>query len=207
MVAKLAIPPGCAPVWGLPHPAHDATADTPWHNRSMTEALLVLYFVVLFATLIFKSRVVQGPWLFLLRAFFPNWKFFHAVGYVPHLHARCARRDESGQLQWTEWLSIYPRRKRRVIHLFHNADTNLGMGQQNLVDHFWSDLNDLPEGADPRQLVTYSMMERLVELELQAHHGAHTHLQFELRMVLDDVDGMKDCYTMLQSPVTACPGV
>jgi hypothetical protein len=51
------------------------------------------------------------------------------------------------------------------------------------------------------------MMERLVELELQAHHGAHTHHQFELRMVLDDVDGMKDCYTMLQSPVTACPGV
>ena len=118
----------------------------------MTEALLVLYFVVLFATLIFKSRVVQGPWLFLLRAFFPNWKFFHAVGYVPHLRARCARHDECGQL------------------------------------------------------VTYTMMERLVALELEARHGTHSHRQFELRMVLDDVGGEKDAYTMLQSPVIVCPG-
>lgn len=172
----------------------------------MTEALLVLYFVVLFATLIFKSRVVQGPWLFLLRAFFPNWKFFHAVGYVPHLRARCARHVECGQLVWMDWMLIYPRRRRHWAHLFHNTDTNLGLAQQNLVDHFWSDLNDLPDGADARQLVTYTMMERLVALELEARHGTHSHRQFELRMVLDDVGGEKDAYTMLQSPVIVCPG-
>lgn len=173
----------------------------------MTETLLVLYFVVLFATLIFKSRVVRGPWLFLLRAFFPNWKFFHAVGHVPHLMARCARPNPSGQLVWTDWMLIYPRRPRRWFHVFHNTDTNLGLGQQNLVDHFWGDLYDLPDGADASQLVTYAMMERLVALQLDAVHGAHSHRQFELRMVLDDVHGVKDAYTMLQSPVIACPGV
>lgn len=172
----------------------------------MTEVLLVLYFVALFATLIFKTRVLQGPWLFLLRAFFPNWKFFHAVGHVPHLHARCAMPGPTGQRQWTDWMVIYPRRPRKWSHLLHNADTNLGLGQQNLVDHFWSDLHDLPEGQDPRRLVTYTMVERLVALELEAAHGAHTHRQFELRMVLDDVQGVKDVYTMMQSPVIACHG-
>ena len=49
----------------------------------MLEALFLLYFLVLLATLVFKSRIVTGPWLFLLRAFFPNWKFFHATGNVP----------------------------------------------------------------------------------------------------------------------------
>ena len=170
----------------------------------MTEALLFLYFVVLFATLIFKSRVLRGPWLFLMRAFFPNWKFFHAVGYVPHLMARCANTDTNGDLTWTDWLEIYPRRQRRWFHVFHNADTNLGLAQQNLVDHFWGDLYDLPDGADARQLVTYAMMERLVALQLLDAHGAHSHRQFELRMVLDDVYGTKDVYTMMQSPVIAC---
>lgn len=172
----------------------------------MTEALLVLYFAALFATLVFKSRVLQGPWLFLLRAFFPNWKFFHEVGYVPHLCARSATPGPAGQLRWTDWHVIYPRRRRHLLHLLHNPHTNLGLGQQNLVDHFWSDLQDLPEGHDARQLVTYTMMERLVALELEALQGSHTHRQFELRMVLDDVQGPKDVYTMMQSPVIACHG-
>lgn len=170
----------------------------------MTELLLFLYFGILFATLVFKSRVIRGPWLFLLRAFFPNWKFFHAVGHVPHLMVRCAKPDKSEALVWTDWTLIYPRRPRRWFHLFHNTKTNLGLAQQNLVDHFWGDLYDLPDGADARPLVTYAMMERLVEIKLMEIYGPHTHRQFELRMVLDGVEGTLDAYTMIQSPVIEC---
>jgi len=42
----------------------------------MTELLFAAYFLLLIATLIFKTPIIKGPWLFLLRAFFPNWKFF-----------------------------------------------------------------------------------------------------------------------------------
>lgn len=173
----------------------------------MTEAIWVLYFVVLFATLISKSRVIRGPWLFLFRAFFPNWKFFHAVGHVPHLFARPVHLDRQDDTDAPAWLLIYPRRSRRWLHIVHNPDTNLGLAQQNLVDHFWGDLFDLPDGADARQLVTYAMVSRLVEQQLRAHFGALTHFQFELRMVLDDVQGVKEVYTMLQSPVTPCQSV
>ncbi len=167
----------------------------------MTEAVLVLYFAVLFSTLLFKSRVIHSQWLFLLRAFFPNWKFFDVVGHVPQLMARSAQGDAPEQLVWTDWLLIYPRRTRRWWHLFHNADTNLGLGQQNLVNHFWSDLDDLPDGDDARHLVTYTLMERLAQTHLQAHHGPYSHWQFELRMVLDGPQGVCDTYTMLQSPI------
>ena len=170
----------------------------------MTETLLILYFVVLFGTLLVKSPVVQSQWLFLLRGFFPNWKFFDVVGHVPHLMARSARDDGAEQLVWTDWVLIYPRRTRRWWHLFHNPDTNLALAQQTMVDHFWSDLNDLPEGGDARQLVTYTLMERLVQAQLHAHHGPYSHWQFELRMVLDDPRGVCDSYTMLQSPVSSC---
>ena len=87
---------------------------------------------------------------------------------------------------------------------FHNKKTNLGLAQQNLVDHFWGDLYDLPDGADARPLVTYAMMERLVEIKLMEIYGPHTHRQFELRMVLDGVEGTLDDYTMIQSPVIEC---
>lgn len=171
----------------------------------MTEALFVLYFVVLVATLVIKTPIIKGPWLFLLRAFFPNWKFFHAVGYVPHLYARSGVQLASGELQWSEWVLIYPRRVRRLSHWLHNPDTNLGLGQQNLVDHFWADLYDLPEGADPRGLVTYKMVSRLVDQVLRARNVNFTHSQFELRMVLDGRTANVDTQVMMTSPVvSAC---
>ncbi len=169
----------------------------------MTELLFAAYFLVLIATLIIKTPIIKGPWLFLLRAFFPNWKFFHAVGHVPHLYARSAVQLASGELQWSDWVLIYPRRIRRLSHLLHNPDTNLGLGQQNLVDHFWADLYDLPDGADPRNLVTYTMMARLVDQVLRARDLNFTHSQFELRMVLDGRSESVDTQVMMTSPVVA----
>ncbi len=167
----------------------------------MTEVLFVAYFLVLIASLLIKTPIIKGPWLFLMRAFFPNWKFFHAVGYVPHLYARSAVMQSSGELHWSDWVLIYPRHTRSLIHLIHNPDTNLGLGQQNLVDHFWADLYDLPEGNDPRQLVTYQMVSRLVSLVLRERDFNFTHSQFELRMALDDRTQTIDTYVMMTSPV------
>jgi hypothetical protein len=161
----------------------------------MTEVLFVLYFVVLVATLVIKTPIIKGPWLFLLRAFFPNWKFFHAVGYVPQL--------ASGEMQWSDWVLIYPRRVRRLMHLVHNPDTNIGLAQQNMVDHFWADLHDLPEGEDPRGLVSYKMMQRLCDQVLRARDVNFTHRQFELRMVLDGRSENVDTQVMMTSPVEA----
>ena len=169
----------------------------------MTEVLFILYFLVLVASLVIKTPIIKGPWLFLLRAFFPNWKFFHAVGYVPHLYARSAVQLTSGDLQWSDWVLIYPRRIRRLSHWVHNPDTNLGLAQQNLVDHFWADLHDLPEGVDPRGLVTYNMVSRLAEQVLRVRDENFNHSQFELRMVRDGRSDNVDTQVMMTSPVVA----
>ncbi len=170
----------------------------------MTEVLFAAYFVVLLATLVFKTPIVKGPWLFLLRAFFPNWKFFHAVGHVPQLFARAESYTESGDTRWSDWVLTYPRRTRRWYHLLHNPDTNLGLAQQNLVDHFWADLYDLPEGADPRGLVTYAMVSRLAHQFLSELHPDMRQYQFELRMVLSDRTQVVDTQVMMTAPVAAC---
>jgi hypothetical protein len=170
----------------------------------MTEVLFATYFVVLLATLVLKTPVVKGPWLFLLRAFFPNWKFFHAVGHIPQLYARAATPDPSGGAVWQDWVLIYPRSARRWYHLLHNTETNLALAQQNLVDHFWADLYDLPEGGDPRRLVTYAMVSRLAHQTLQSMHPAMQQYQFELRMVLSDRAQVVDTQVMMTAPEVSC---
>ncbi len=170
----------------------------------MTEVLFVVYFVVLLTTLVVKTPTVKGPWLFLLRAFFPNWKFFHAVGHVPQLFARAATLSQAGHSEWSDWALIYPRRARHWFHLLHNPDTNLGLAQQNLVDHFWADLYDLPDGADPRALVTYTMVSRLAQQVMRAQHPEMHQFQFELRMVLSDRTQVIDSQVMMTAPVAPC---
>jgi len=109
--------------------------------------LLLAYFGVLSLSLVFRKRTFRGPWLFLFRAFFPNWQFFHKVGSVPHLYIRY--QDALGA--WSEWQWVYPRRTRHWADLFHNPQGNLLLAQQNLVDHLSSDIKDLGEGADVRR--------------------------------------------------------
>jgi hypothetical protein len=158
------------------------------------------YFLVLALTLIYKTPQIRGPWIFLLRSFFPNWKFFHAVGYVPHLYARAAHVSNEGKLNWSEWEHLYPRTAQNFWHLFHNPVTNLGLAQQNLIDHFWADLNEAPEGFDPRNLVSYQMVAHLVEGVMLGKYPDHTQSQFELRMLLDSPTETTHTHVMMTSP-------
>jgi len=179
--------------------------------------MVAAYGALLLLTLVFKGPVLKGPWLFLLRSFFPNWKFFHAVGRVPHLYVRGfvglkAAGKAAGKAPsegWTDWQLVYPRRARGLGDLFHNAETNLLLAQQNLVDHFWADLVDLPDGADARQLVSFAMVDRLALNSTLAFWPEATQRQFELRMVLSDPkdtlgNNPADSETMLTTPVLPC---
>jgi hypothetical protein len=158
-----------------------------------TILLFVAYFALLAWTLRHRSRALQGRWWFYLRAFFPNWKFYHAVGRPPRLFTR-------GQLatgEWTDWQLAYPRRERRWFHIVHNADVNLALTHQNLVDHLAADINELPEGADLRTYVSYRLVARLAREALGEPVVAW---QFELR--LESPRG-EPPERMLQSPVLA----
>jgi hypothetical protein len=147
--------------------------------------------------------VVRGPWLFLLRSFFPNWKFFHAVGYVPHLYARAVQANKDGELTWSNWEHLYPRTSQSLLQLFHNPETNLGLAQQNLIDHFWADLNDSPDGCDPRNFVSYQMVAHFVKGLLNKKYPQHSHYQFELRMLLDNPSDTVHTHVMMTSPIEA----
>ncbi len=171
-----------------------------------TTLLIVAYFALLAINLRKRWGVIDGPWLFFFRAFFPNWKFYHGINHAPRLYVR----GQSAAGDWTDWRLVYPRLPRRKRHLFHNPAVNLALTHQNLVDHLANDINDLPERADVRDCVTYQLVSELARQAIeggrwgdqamiqQAPVSKLSAYQFEVRMELPEGQSNE---RMLQSPV------
>ena len=179
----------------------------------ITLVLVGVYFVWLaFFGLRRHRHLVQGPWLFFFRAFFPNWKFYHAAGKAPRLYVRAQGADGA----WGDWQRVYARMPWRAGHVLHNPVVNLALNHQNLVDHLWSDVQDLPEGGDIRERATYQLVTRLAHeavrggrwgevAMLSAPSPDAPHFQFELRMdaLLEHDRLPASSELVLQSPVLA----
>lgn len=165
--------------------------DTIMRAMELTTLLILAYFVWLAVALRKRQRTVQGPWLFLLRAFFPNWQFFHGLGPAPRLWVRA--QGQHGQ--WSHRQAVYPRLPRRAWHLLHNPAVNLALSHQNLVEHLATDVHDLAENADIRDCVSYQLVTRLARDAVQGGRWADTPMlhraggltpqafQFEIRLL------------------------
>jgi hypothetical protein len=173
----------------------------------LTALLVLAYFALLAWTLKRRGPALQGPWFFFLRAFFPNWKFFHAVGRAPRLYVR--GQEASGR--WSDWQLIYPRLPRRLSHLWHNPAVNLALTHQNLVDHLAGDINQLPEGDSIAHSVSYQLVTRLAQGAVQGGRWGEVPMlasalppciafQFEVRMERPDLGEGSDSVQMLLSP-------
>ena len=181
------------------------------HLTLVTLALIGVYFawLALFG-LRQQKPLAQGPWLFFFRAFFPNWKFYHAAGTAPRLYVRAQGEGAA----WSDWQRVYARIPHRTRHLLHNPVVNLALNHQNLVDHLWADVQDLPEGGDIRERVTYLLVTRLAQEAVRGGRWGEVPMlpqawpearefQFELRIdALQEQGGVPVCSDLvLQSPV------
>jgi hypothetical protein len=166
--------------------------------------LLAAYFLFLLISLKRRGQVISGPWLFLLRSFFPNWRFYHGPGNQPRLFWRI--HDESQQ--WTEWHMFMPRAEFHLSDWLHNPRNNLTLANQNLVDHLSADIVAMPDDGDVRDLVTYRLVmqlaRHLITCELLSPSIAlritPTHYQFQLRLVPAYVEPDEDM-AVLTSPM------
>ena len=118
--------------------------------------LISAYLFMLLLTLFWRGRELSGPSLFLLRGFFPNWRFYDRPGYQPRLYVRVRRCDGN----WTCWAVFMPRGRFRPFSLFHNPLNNLQHANQNLIDHLNSDIKELRDDQLVEQLVTYQLTAR-----------------------------------------------
>ena len=183
---------------------------------------LLLYFGFLALTLVVGSRVIQGPWLFLLRSFFPNWRFYHRVGQQALLQWRVRPQAFSGpgdskvaQQDWSAWQSVLPRAQRQLSHLLYNPHVNLKLANQNQLDHLVADLRESSDGATVGALVSYQLVQRIASQAAQqatitASITAATHWQFRVLLLppytalINDGNSLQadaDPHAVLTSPI------
>lgn len=171
-------------------------------TQTLTLALIAAYFAFVLGSLILRGREVSGPWWYLLRSFFPNWRFYHGFGSQPRLFTRL----QTPEGEWTEWQMFMPRAKFAAADLFHNPRNNLLLANQNLVDHLAFDIQTLPDAKSASKLVSYQMVMLLARSLLQ-QQGVGASLgpagyrwQFKVLQV-PPLQAPDDAMTILVSPV------
>lgn len=168
----------------------------PMTTATASLLLIAGYFLFLLISLKRRGQVISGPWLFLMRSFFPNWRFYHGPGNQPRLFWRI--QDENQQ--WTDWHMFMPRAKFNLRDWFHNPRNNLTLANQNLVDHLSADIIALPDDGDVRDLVTYRLVMQLARHLITRESLAPVHFQFQLRLVPAYVPPDEDM-AVLTSPI------
>ena len=165
-------------------------------TSALTLAFIAAYFVFVFGSLILRGREVSGPWWYLLRSFFPNWRFYHGFGSQPRLFTRTQQLDG----EWTEWQMFMPRARFSPRDLFHNPRNNLILANQNLVDHLAFDIQTLPEHQSASELVSYRMVRRLAHGLIQQQGLSGRNWQFQVLQV-PPLQTPNESMTILLSPV------
>lgn len=165
-------------------------------TSTLTLALIAAYFVFVFGSLILRGREVSGPWWYLLRSFFPNWRFYHGFGSQPRLFIRSQQPDG----EWTEWQMFMPRAKFSPLDLFHNPRNNLLLSNQNLVDHLAFDIQTLPEHQSASELVSYQLVTRLAQSLVEQQGLTGCRWQFQVLQV-PPLQTPNASMTILLSPV------
>ena len=148
-------------------------------TASASLLVLAAYFLFLLISLKRRGQVISGPWLFLLRSFFPNWRFYHGPGNQPRLFWRV--QDENQH--WTEWRIFMPRAQFQWRDWLHNPRNNLTLANQNLVDHLSADIAAMPDDGDVRDLITYHLVLQLARHLITSESLTPSHYQFQLRLV------------------------
>lgn len=126
---------------------------------TLTAALILAYFVAILISLKLRRHDVQSRHLHFLRAFFPNWRFYHAVGHRPTLELRIQSAHEA----WSEWIPYFPRAHRHALQFVHNPEINLQLVEQTLIEHLSGDLAEMSDDEDVTDLVSYRLTIRLAQ--------------------------------------------
>jgi hypothetical protein len=142
-------------------------------------ALIVLSLGVLGLLVWLPRRVVQARGSALFRCLLPAWRFFEPIERVPALQYRVAPHGDD----WSAWRDALAAPARTPWSLLLNADGNLHLARQSLVEHLLSELDDAAEAGRCRdELVSYHLVCALIEQCVRAALPASPLLVYQFRV-------------------------
>jgi hypothetical protein len=107
----------------------------------VTAILLAAYFAALALFSLARRSHLGSRALFLLRAFFPSWRFFEDLGDTPALLFRTAAEDS----ELGEWQPCLGKIPRRWYHLLLNPEGNRLLACSSAIQLLLSDIEEADE--------------------------------------------------------------
>jgi len=159
-------------------------------SGSLAGYMLVGYFAALVVVALVRTVPVKSRGIQRLRAFFPSWRFFDEVGAVPRLLVRIGAGDDLGP--WQPCLGTAPRRWSAP---FVNPEPNLLLAYGSLLSQLVADIDELPDGDEVEDLVSYQLTHRLVRARRDIPPGAH--YQFRIALVAPGAEPTDDDDTLV----------
>ena len=139
--------------------------------------LLVLYFALLLVFSSLRTRIFSHRAIILFRAFFPSWKFFDEISPSPHLFFRTSKLGED----WSDWRET-PRVDRKKNALFLNAEVNLKMSLDSVLERLISEIEEMNENEIDvlEKSVSFGLVKNAVKSFIPLDLNAGTQFQFKI---------------------------
>ena len=120
------------------------------------------FFITVVVFTLRKNLILSTRFLPILKIFFPSWRFFDDPGSTASL----AYRLSAGQ-NFGPWQSCPTPVDRKWMNLFLNAQGNLHLALQTIIERLMRDVEDVDPTltSDVSQLISYQMILKLVRLQ------------------------------------------
>ena len=105
---------------------------------------IVVYLALMAFFSLRNNKTIANRKLFLLRAFFPCWKFFEDSGAIPKLYLRFGNTEQ----EFCKWIPAQSTIERRPWHLIFNPDGNLTLLKHSLLQQLLGDLQNVETGHE-----------------------------------------------------------
>ncbi len=150
----------------------------------MTQFLI--FFAIVIASSLFLTRPVRGRVPAWLRIFFPSWRFFEEFVSVPQLRFRVLT-DHEEPVPWQE--PLLPS-WRGASGLFLNAEGNLALACQTLLERFLTELEDASdeELENVISMVSYRLIRNWVAALIRSQFPEQESRHFQFKIVKDGTE-------------------
>lgn len=137
-------------------------------------------------------------WLFLLRAFFPSWRFFDDVGPELRLEIRFGANESA----FGGWQNALPPIRRSFKNMPVNPEGNFLHACHNLLNHLNADIQEARETKNVGELTTYKLVRNLARFQALENIDPPFSFQFRLSALAKNETGDE----ILLSPVYGSNG-
>jgi hypothetical protein len=141
------------------------------------------YFFIFFIPIIlffvfprFLRGQVRGRGWMMLRVFFPSWRFFDNLDWVPQLRFRIVGQTDD------HWYDIFDPEPRTLSTIFLNPRGNFRMAAHSLVEQFSNDMAEVNDDSKVENLISYQLVKQLVEFRMVELGLAQEGVRYQFRL-------------------------